>query len=231
MRRLLYLLMLVPLFAIVAMVGYRHMVVIPASAEIAGNHPVVIVDAGHGGEDGGAISITGVSESAINLSIAKKVEQVLALYGVMPVMLREEDISLHNSDAVTLREKKRSDLKNRVAMIESIPDAILLSIHQNTYEAESSHGFQTFYATTVGSQELATGVQETLVQVLDTENKRKSKEIPNSVYIMEHITCPAILIECGFLTNVAEEAMLQQEDYQKQLAAAITIGVLTHSPR
>ena len=231
LKHLFYSLMMILFFGMTATLAYQLISVVPASETISMMTPVVIIDAGHGGEDGGAISLTGVSESTINLAIAKKVEQVLAFYGAVPMVLREEDISLHDSDATTLREKKRSDLKNRVAMIESVPDAILVSIHQNTYEGESTHGFQTFAATTDGSKEIAEGVQQTLIKSLDIENKRKVKPMPNTVYIMEHITCPAILIECGFLTNKKEEAMLQQEDYQKQLAAAITVGVLTYIPR
>ena len=109
-----------------------------SAMEPAMNHVVtqrtgpLVLDAGHGGEDGGAVSITGVPESRINLSIVLSLRDVLGLYGVDPILLREEDISLHTGDANTLREKKRSDLKNRTAAIEAVEGGTLISIHQNT---------------------------------------------------------------------------------------------------
>ena len=115
----------------------------------------LVLDAGHGGEDGGAVSITGAPESKINLAIVLKLRDVLGLYGVDPILLREEDVSLHDDDANTLREKKRSDLKNRVAVIDAVEGGTLLSIHQNTYPGSRYHGAHVFYAPTEGSQELA----------------------------------------------------------------------------
>ena len=181
----------------------------------------VILDAGHGGEDGGAVSITGVPESQINLEIVLKLRDILALYGADPVLLREEDRSLHDESASTLREKKSSDLKNRAAAVEAVEGATLISIHQNTYPASQYHGAQVFYAPTQGSQALAERFQTTLREQLQPDNGRQAKEIPDSVYLMNHITCPAVLVECGFLTNPEEEAMLRDQDYQRQLAAVL----------
>ena len=104
----------------------------------------LVLDAGHGGEDGGAVSITGAPESEINLSIVLKLRDVLGLYGVDPILLREEDISLHDSNASTLREKKRSDLKNRVAAAEEVEGGTFLSIHQNTYPSGQYYGAHVF---------------------------------------------------------------------------------------
>ena len=185
------------------------------------------LDAGHGGEDGGAVSITGVPESKINLAIVLKLRDVLGLYGVDPILLREEDISLHDSGAGTLREKKRSDLKNRVAAIEAVEGGTLLSIHQNTYPGSRYHGTHVFYAPTEGSQELAEHFQNSIKAALQPDNERAVKRIPDTVYIMNHVTCPAILIECGFLTNPEEEAMLRDEDYQRRLSAVIAAAWLT----
>lgn len=187
----------------------------------------VLLDAGHGGEDGGAVSITGVPESQINLEIVRKLRDILALYGTDPVLLREEDISLHDDGASTLREKKRSDLKNRVAAVEAMEGATLISIHQNTYTSSQYHGAQVFYAPTEGSQALAEGFQTALQKRLQPDNERVAKQIPNSVYLMNHITCPAILVECGFLTNPQEEAMLLDQGYQRQMAAVLAGAWLT----
>ena len=187
----------------------------------------LILDAGHGGEDGGAVSITGVPESQINLSIVLKLRDILGLYGVDPVVLREIDVSLHDDSANTLREKKRSDLKNRVAAIEEVEGGTLLSIHQNTYPGSRYHGAHVFYAPTEGSQSLAEHFQNSIKAALQPDNERAVKRIPDSVYIMNHITCPAVLIECGFLTNPGEEAMLRDEDYQRKLSAVIAAAWMT----
>lgn len=187
----------------------------------------LILDAGHGGEDGGAVSLTGVPESQINLAIVLKLRDILGLYGVDPILLRETDVSLHNDGAQTLREKKRSDLKNRVEAIEAVEGGTLLSIHQNTYTSSRYRGTHVFYAPTDGSQAMAEHFQTCIKMTLQPDNERAVKQIPSTVYIMNHISCPAILIECGFLTNPDEEAMLRDEDYQRKLSAIIAAAWLT----
>ncbi len=187
----------------------------------------LVLDAGHGGEDGGAVSLTGVPESQINLAIVLKLRDVLGLYGVDPILLRETDVSLHDGDAGTLREKKRSDLKNRVAAVEEVEGSILLSVHQNTYPNSRYHGTHVFYAPTEGSQALAERFQNSIKAALQPDNQRAVKQIPDTVYIMNHVTCPAVLIECGFLTNPEEEALLRDEDYQRKLSAVIAAAWLT----
>ena len=181
----------------------------------------LVIDAGHGGEDGGAVSVTGVPESGINLAIALKLDQLLGFYGLAPTLLRDTDTSLHDSGADTLREKKVSDLHNRVAAIEGTENATLISIHQNTFTNPKFHGAQVFYANGELSLPLAQLTQEALAAALDPENKRVPTKIPDSVYLMNHITCPAILVECGFLSNPTEEAKLRGGGYQTQLAACL----------
>ena len=187
----------------------------------------LVLDAGHGGEDGGAVSLTGAPESGINLAIVLKLRDVLGLYGVDPILLRETDMSLHDESADTLREKKRSDLKNRVAAVEDVEGSTLLSIHQNTYPGSQYHGTHVFYAPTEGSQPLAEHIQTSIQAALQPDNERAVKQIPDTVYIMNHVTCPAVLIECGFLTNPEEEALLRDEEYQRKLAAVIAGAWLT----
>ena len=187
----------------------------------------LILDAGHGGEDGGAVSVTGVPESRVNLEIVQKLRDTLALYGVDPVVLREEDVSLHDPEASTLREKKRSDLKNRVRAVEAVEGGTLLSIHQNSYPGSQYRGAQVFYAPTGGSRELAELLQTALREELQPDNGRKAKPIPESVYLMNHVSCPAVLVECGFLTNPEEEALLRDGGYQRQLAAVLAGAWLT----
>ena len=179
----------------------------PGRAALATFSPIrsggqtLVLDAGHGGEDGGAVSLSGVPESGINLAIVQKLDQLLGLYGEAPLLLRSEDISLHDDSAQTLREKKVSDLHNRVARIEETE-------HQNTFPDGKYHGAQVFYSNGELSQPLAQLTQETLRDALDPGNTREAKPIPDSVYLMNHITCPAILVECGFLSNGAEAEKL-----------------------
>lgn len=187
-----------------------------------GGRPVLVLDAGHGGEDGGAVSLSGVPESQINLAVVRRLELLLGLCGEAPVVLRREDRSLHDPEADTLRKKKSSDLKNRAAAVEGTENGVLLSIHQNMFTNARYHGAQVFYAPTEGSREFAAHTQEVLRQAVDPANERQAKPIPDTVYLMNHITCPAILVECGFLSNPEEERKLRSEDYQLQLAAALT---------
>lgn len=181
----------------------------------------VVIDAGHGGEDGGAISVTGAAESHINLAIALKLDQICGLYGIPAILLRSEDVSLHDSDSITLRQKKISDLKNRVKIIESVENPVLISIHQNTYIQSRFHGAQVFYANGDLSLPLAQLLQDTIKQYIDPSNERKPAKISDNVYIMNHISCKAILLECGFISNPQEDILLQTSAYQTKIAAAL----------
>lgn len=194
---------------------------------ISGRADTLILDAGHGGEDGGAVSVTGVPESQINLAIVLKMDDILGFYGTSPILLRTEDISLHDSTANTLREKKVSDLKNRVAAIQAAEDATLISIHQNSYPDGRYHGAQVFYAPTDGSMELAQHIQNALKASLQPDNNRERKQIPNTVYLMNHITCRAVMVECSFLTNPEEETRIRDDGYQRKLAALLSSAWLT----
>ena len=200
----------------------------PAVYRVVARQPgELVLDAGHGGEDGGAVSVTGVPESQINLEIVLRMRDVLGLYGVDPVLLREEDVSLHDEGASTLREKKSSDLKNRVKAVRAVEDGTLVSIHQNTYSSSKYRGAQAFYAPTEGSRDLAEHIQTCIRTALQPDNGRAVKPIPDTVYLMNHVDCPAVLVECGFLTNPEEEALLRDGDYQKQLATALAGAWLT----
>ena len=202
------------------------------SAQTAAMQPggtTVVLDAGHGGEDGGAVAPSGVPESQINLEIVQKISDLLRLYGQSPILTRQEDVSLHDSDADSLRKKKVSDLKNRVELIESVPDATLVSIHQNTYPDPACRGTQVFYASTADSQPLAELLQTTIRTALQPENSRTAKPISKGVYLMNHISCPAALVECGFLTNGEEAALLQSDEYQRKLSLILTAALLTQN--
>ena len=180
----------------------------------------VVIDAGHGGEDGGAVSVSGVLESRLNLEIAERADAFLALLGYGTRMVRDSDTAIYDPSAETLSQKKASDLHNRAALVNETPGALLLSIHQNTYSDGRYHGAQVFYARTEGSQALAERLQETLTGVLDPDNHRKAKTA-DSVYLLNHIACTGVLVECGFLSNQEEDLRLQDAGYQTKLVLAM----------
>ncbi len=180
----------------------------------------VIIDAGHGGEDGGAVSLSGMKESDINLSISLRLDELLHFCGVTTKMTRVDDRSLHDSSATTLRQKKVSDLKNRVTFVENEENPVLISIHQNSFPGAVCNGLQTFYRDD-NSLSLSKQIQDNMQRCFDPENERKPMKVPDSVYLMKHISCEAVIVECGFLSSHKDNARLQEDDYQKQLAVAI----------
>lgn len=188
---------------------------------------VFVLDAGHGGEDGGAVSQDGTKESDINLSVTLRLDTLLKFLGHKTVLTRDSDVSIYSDGSSTLRQKKRSDLQNRVSLVNAIPGAVLVSIHQNSMPSVPSvHGAQVFHGLTESSDELALSVQETLNRSVNTGNEKQSKKIDPSIYLMKKATCPAILVECGFLSNRSEADSLRTPEYQKQLSAAIAAGLL-----
>ena len=178
-----------------------------------------IIDPGHGGVDGGATSVTGKLESAFNLEIGLRLNDLLSLLGYRTKLIRTEDVSIYTKGE-TIAQKKMSDLKERVRICNETPGAILLSIHQNTFSDGKYSGAQVFYAATEGSEVLAKDLQKNLVHTLNPGSNRQAKKAAG-VYLMEHIECPGVLIECGFLSNVQEEGKLRSAEYQKELVCVI----------
>ena len=201
----------------------------PEAAEAAAFPPetpvTVILDAGHGGEDGGASTADGVLESGINLEIALRLRDLLAFAGVDTQMIRDTDTAGYSGDCRTISQKKVSDLKNRVSMVNTVENGLLVSIHQNYFEQTKYCGAQVFFAKTDGSKALAERIQQSLRENVDAANHRQCKP-SQSVYLMEHIECTGVLIECGFLSNYEEAKRLQTDAYQKKLSAAIC-GAIT----
>lgn len=198
--------------------GSRTVSVLADHAADAGRTKIVI-DPGHGGEDGGAISCTGIPESGINLDISLRLQDMMHLMGYDTVMIRRSDTAVYTTGK-TIAEKKVSDLKQRVQIANAVPNALLVSIHQNQFSDGRYAGAQVFYAKTAGSQLLAEQMQAMLAAQLYPGSRRKCKKADN-VYLMEHISCTGILIECGFLSNPEEEALLRTAAYQKKLVCVI----------
>lgn len=181
--------------------------------------PVIVIDAGHGGMDGGTTSCTGVQESRLNLEIALKMEELFHLLGYETVMTRQEDISL-NTQGSTVREQKRSDLQNRADIVNAQGNCILLSVHQNHFTQSQYAGPQVFFAAGEASKAIALRLQQSMNEALAPNSNRECKSA-DGVYLMEHIRCPGVLIECGFLSNPQEEALLRDAQYQKKLCAVV----------
>ena len=185
----------------------------------------IIIDPGHGGEDGGAISCTGVSESAINLEIALRLEDLMHLLGVKTLMIRTTDCSVY-TQGQTIAAKKVSDLKERVRIVNSTSNALLISIHQNKFPQTRYYGTQIFYsANHEQSYRLAQTVMASVVSLLQPNNTRPLKKGDSSVYLLHNATRPMILVECGFLSNQEELKKLKDAAYQRQLAFAVAMGL------
>lgn len=198
-----------------------------AAGEEDGPPLTVVIDPGHGGEDGGAVSPGGVSESAINLEVSLRVSDLLRFAGQRTTLIREEDISVGDEDLDTMRQRKTSDLKNRVAIVNAVENSLLLSIHQNSLPSSPvTHGAQVFWNKQAGAEELAMSVQDSLNEGINAGNEKHPRQIPDSIYLMKHVTAPGILVECGFLSNAAETEWLQDPIYQTRLATAIAAGFL-----
>lgn len=191
-----------------------------------GKRRCVIIDPGHGGVDGGAISCTGALESNINLELSLRLNDMIHLLGYDTVMIRKTDISVY-TEGNTIAQKKVSDLKERVRIVNAVPNGVLVSIHQNNFPAPQYSGAQVFYANTPGSEALAKQLQNRIVQTINLDSHRKVKKC-SGIYLMDHIDCTGVLIECGFLSNVKEESLLRNPQYQKNFVSVIACELCTY---
>lgn len=190
---------------------------------------VLIIDAGHGGLDGGAVSSDGIIEAEINLEITKRLALLMLFCGQRVALTRADTQDLASPDALTVKERKVSDLKNRVAAVNSASNAVLISIHQNSIaDHPEVHGAQAFYNLVDTGNLLAEHVQQRLNQDHNNGNEKSVRLIDSSIYLMNKINCPAVLVECGFLSNKAEARALCTADCQKGLALAIAAGYLSY---
>ncbi len=206
--------------------GSNAITVMTESAPIE-NRTVVVIDAGHGGVDGGATSCTGILESHTNLQIALKLNDLMHLLGFETKMIRTTDTSIY-TEGNTIAAQKVSDLKNRVRIINETENAVLISIHQNTFSDGKYSGAQVFYTKDSISQSMAKDMQSALVSSLNPGSNRQAKPA-NGVYLMEHIQKPGILIECGFISNPEEAVKLNDPTYQNKLCCVIGSALARHN--
>lgn len=194
------------------------------------NFPVIIIDAGHGGEDGGAVGADGTNEKYINLSISLKLNEILTVMGYETRMVRTTDVSIHNEGADTIRERKSTDIRNRAAIMEEYENCLYVSIHQNKYEDSRIWGAQTFYSPNdEASKALAQFIQTSIAAKIQPDNKRLIKESGTSIYVLYNATKPAVMVECGFISNPNELSQLKTEEYQSQMAFSITSGIINYN--
>lgn len=189
----------------------------------------VIVDAGHGGEDGGAIGKSGSLEKDINLQFALKVNDYLSFFGINTYMVRTEDRSVGDITLPTIRERKVSDIRARAALMDLFENSIYLSIHQNEFTQSYVHGTQVFYApNSEESKNLATVIQKTVCSLTQPDNTKVPKESGTNIYVLYNASKPACLCECGFVSNPEEEKLLLSEDYQRKFSLALSFSVLNY---
>lgn len=187
----------------------------------------VILDAGHGGEDGGASSADGLLEKDLNLSLALTMRDILAANGIKVILTRDTDTLLYDRNVNYHSRKKMLDMAARLKITKDTPDAVFVSIHMNTYPLPSCQGVQVWYSeNNDASNELAKVIHATTQELLQPENDRPIKRSGSSIYLLHHLECPAVLVECGFLSNPAEAALLGDENYRQQLALTLCMGIL-----
>jgi len=183
---------------------------------------VIVIDPGHGGPDNGASGINGIAEKNINLEVSKKLGEILSIMDFDVKFTRSEDISPGNSDKFI----KRNDLLYRVEFTRGFEEPLFVSIHMNKFGIEKYSGTQVFFSKNNPSSEiLAIKIQRTIRRLIQQHNHREVKKAGSSIFILDRLETPAALVECGFLSNVAESQLLSQDDYQKKLAFCLAMGI------
>ena len=187
--------------------------------------PVVVVDAGHGGNDPGKVAVNGSLEKDINLAIAKRLAWYLEQADVTVIMTRDSDSGLYSP---TDSRKKTSDMQRRCQIMNESKADLAVSIHQNSYHDDEIFGGQVFYyADSAPGKRLAERIQKRFDYVLGAENRRQPKA-NESYYLLLHAECPAVIVECGFLSNWREASLLGDEEYQDRMAYTIHMGILEY---
>ena len=191
----------------------------------------VILDAGHGGEDGGSVGFNNICEKDINLSIALNLRDLLEVSGYNVIMTRQKDTAIYDEGCKSLREKKISDLKNRLEIIkENSQDSnIFISVHQNKFTDPKYSGSQIFYSKNNPlSQELANYIKQSIVGLIQPKNTREIKSGDKNIYLLHKSEIPSVIVECGFLSNEEEAKKLNTKEYQSQLAFCIYCGIANY---
>ena len=201
---------------------------VSVSSESVKTMPTIVIDAGHGGEDGGAVSDSGVLEKDINLSIANDTSALFYMLGFDVTKTRTTDIALDNGED-TIRKRKVSDMKKRLEIFNSSEENTVISIHQNKFSESKYHGTQIFYSpNNPKSKQLADSIKYSVKGLLQPDNERECKKADSGIYLLKNTNNPAVIVECGFISNGEECKNLLDSQYQKQMAFSITAGFLSY---
>ena len=194
-----------------------------------GSARTLVIDAGHGGFDGGAVGSNGTTEQDINLSIAQRVQALAGFFGVRTALTRADENALDYNPSRSIRENKVADIRAREQIVRETSDPVFVSIHLNKFSDAQYRGAQVFYSPNhAGSKTLAELLQASLADGCDPANTRQAKRAENTIYLMNLLECPAVIVECGFLSNPAEEQLLNDTGYHKKIAASIVTGYLRY---
>ena len=197
-----------------------------ANAQNGFEAPTIIIDAGHGGEDGGAVGKNGILEKELNLSISEKLHDLFSAAGFKVVMTRETDTLLYDKNADYKGRKKELDLAKRVEIASSYENAVFISIHMNSFPDSKYSGLQVYYSKNhQDSDEMAENIQSTVRECLQKNNNRQTKPAGKNIFVLDRITIPGVLIECGFMSNPDECNALTKDEYQKKLSLTIFSAV------
>ncbi|MBR6101983.1 MAG: N-acetylmuramoyl-L-alanine amidase [Ruminococcus sp.] len=199
---------------------------VETSASVAADKPVVVLDAGHGGADGGCVSVNGVPEKGINLSVMQTTRDILTLLGCEVRCTRVSDVSIHDKGIEGLAKQKQSDMENRLSVINGSGARLAVSIHQNQFTDPKYYGAQMFYkADSAESLRLAETLRERFRNHLQPDNERETKPVGSELYLIHNASCPAVMVECGFLSNPEEAAKLESPAYQQEVAFTVADGI------
>lgn len=200
--------------------------VITTSSTSVDSKPIIILDAGHGGMDGGCVAYNGSLEKDVNLSIELSLKAMLESFGYSVEVTRSTDTSIYDPGVVGLSKQKKSDMNNRLKLFNKYENAVAVSIHQNQFTDPKYSGAQMFYAkTNPMSETLAKTLQDTFKNKLQKDNNREIKNAGKDLFLLYYSNCPSVMVECGFLSNKEEADLLLTKDYQKKVALTIFCGL------
>ncbi len=191
------------------------------------NKITVVLDAGHGGEDSGASSEDGLLEKDLNLKICENIRDILLLSGIEVKMTRTDDKLLYTEEQNIKGQRKHYDLKNRYLIAKEYQNPVFVSIHINKFSASQYKGLQVYYSdNNAKSKILADKIQTDIKEALQNDNNRKTKNAKNSIYLLDRLECPAVLVECGFLSNNEDTENLRNDEYIKKMSVIIANSIM-----
>lgn len=227
-KRVLYIILIFSFVLSCTQLKFTKKLKIPTQSNVR-NSDVIIIDAGHGGFDGGAVASDGTIEKDINLNIALILGELLSINGYDVVYTRTSDVGTEDDESVNISNRKKSDLKNRLDIMSKHPDSLFISIHLNKFTAGTANGAQVFYSPSFNeSKKLSAHIQDSIKTNLQPSNNRVIKKGDKNVYLLYNARVPSVIVECGFLSNANELKKLKDPTYQKQMAFCIFEGIIKY---